>query len=222
MVADRVDSTTAFTGAPLLESIDETSKTISSGDWAAGVEGIANTMSNAMSNTMSNTMDFAMDPFAAVFSSGVGWLLEHVQPLSEALDKLAGDPDQITANARTWTTIAEELGSISSDMANLIATGTASWVGEAGDAYRDRGTDTANLIAAAQSAAEGASSGISTAGDVVASVRTLVRDVIAELVGNLISWALQVLFTKKNNGGGSSGGGSSSSPTASTRSTGRP
>ncbi|GAB3897216.1 hypothetical protein GCM10029964_079720 [Kibdelosporangium lantanae] len=187
LVADRVDSTTAFTGAPLLESIDETSKAISSGDWASGVEGIANTMSSAM--------DFAMDPFAAIFSSGVGWLLEHVQPLSEALDKLAGDPDQIDANAQTWANIGEELGSISSDMANLIATDTASWIGEAGDAYRDRGTDTANLIAAAQSAAEGASNGISTAGEVVASVRTLVRDIIAELVGNLISWALQVVFT---------------------------
>jgi hypothetical protein len=187
LVAERVDSTTAFTGAPLLESIDETSKAIASGDWAAGIEGIAGVATEAIG--------FAMDPLAAIFSSGVGWLLEHVKPLSDALDKLTGDPDQINAHAETWANIGQELGSVSADMANLIATDTAGWIGEAGDAYRERGSDTATLIAAAQSAAEGAQSGISTAGEVVASVRTLVRDVIAELVGNLISWALQVVCT---------------------------
>ncbi|WP_328604338.1 hypothetical protein OG943_30345 [Amycolatopsis sp. NBC_00345] len=39
------------------------------------------------------------DLFGAILAAGVGWLIEHVGPLKEALDKLAGDPNQITAHA---------------------------------------------------------------------------------------------------------------------------
>ncbi|MBP2325037.1 uncharacterized protein YukE [Kibdelosporangium banguiense] len=187
LVAERKDSTQGFSGVPLLESVNDTSKAIESGDWAAGVLGAAGTALDALG--------MALDPFGAIFSAGVGWLIEHVGPLSDALDELTGDPDQIKAHAQTWTNIAGELGSISTEMANLIASDTASWTGESADAYRARSTDTANLIGAAKAAAEGAASGIGTAGEVVAAVRTLVRDIIAELVGHLISWALQVLFT---------------------------
>lgn len=187
LVAERQDSTQGFSGVPLLESVNDTSKAIESGDWAAGVLGAAGTALDALG--------MALDPFGAIFSAGVGWLIEHVGPLSDALDELTGDPDQIKAHGQTWTNIAGELGAISTEMASLIANDTASWTGESADAYRARSGDTAALIGAAKSAAEGAASGISTAGEVVAAVRTLVRDIIAELVGHLISWALQVLFT---------------------------
>ncbi|MBP2324708.1 RHS repeat-associated protein [Kibdelosporangium banguiense] len=187
LVAERQDSTQGFSGVPLLESVNDTSKAIESGDWASGVLGAAGTALDALG--------MALDPFGAIFAAGVGWLIEHVGPLSDALDELTGDPDQIKAHAETWKNIAGELGSISADLADQVKNDTAAWTGESADAYRARGADTANLIAAAKSAAEGASSGIATAGEVVAAVRTLVRDIIAELVGHLISWALQVLFT---------------------------
>ncbi|WP_460444352.1 WXG100 family type VII secretion target, partial [Amycolatopsis magusensis] len=116
-------------------------------------------------------------------------------PLSDALDALTGNPDVIKSHADTWKNVGTELSSISADLAKMVAEDTASWTGPAGDTYRARGTDTATLLAAAQTAAEGASSGIGTAGEVVGAVRSLVRDIIAELVGHMISWALQVLFT---------------------------
>ena len=187
LIAERQDSTQAFSGDPILESVNDTSKAIASGDWASGVLGAAGTALDALS--------MALDPFGAIFAAGVGWLMEHVGPLSDALDELTGDPDQIKAHAETWKNISTELGSISTDLSNMVANDTSGWTGEAADAYRQRATDTANLLTATQSAADGASSGISTAGEVVAAVRTLVRDIIAELVGHLVSWALQVLFT---------------------------
>jgi RHS repeat-associated protein len=187
LIAERQDSTQGFTGVPLLESVNETSQAIASGDWASGVMGAAGTALDALG--------MALDPFGAILSAGVGWLMEHVGPLSDALDALTGDPDQIKAHAQTWTNISQELGSITADLAAAVEADTTHWTGEAADAYRGQGTDIANLVAAAQSAADGAASGIGTAGEVVAAVRTLVRDIIAELVGHLISWALQVLFT---------------------------
>ncbi|MGC7101593.1 RHS repeat-associated core domain-containing protein [Amycolatopsis lurida] len=187
LVADVKDSTTAISGVPILESISETSKAIESGDWAAGVLGAAGTALDALG--------MAMDPFGSILAAGVGWLIEHCGPLSDALDALTGNPDEIKAHSETWKNVGTELSSISADLAKMIEEDTASWLGPAGDAYRTRGADTATLIAGAQTAAEGASSGIGTAGEVVGAVRSLVRDIIAELVGHMISWALQVLFT---------------------------
>ncbi|MGA6162414.1 RHS repeat-associated core domain-containing protein [Amycolatopsis magusensis] len=187
LVAEAKDDTKAYTGIPLLESVNETSQAISSGDWAGGVLGAVGTAMDAAAA--------AMDPFGAILAAGVGWLMEHVGPLSDALDALAGNPDEIKAHSETWKNVAGELTAISADLAKMVAEDTASWTGPGGDAYRSRGTDTATLLTAAQSAATGASDGIGTAGTVVDAVRTLVRDIIAELVGHMISWALQVLFT---------------------------
>ncbi|MET0132404.1 MAG: WXG100 family type VII secretion target, partial [Kibdelosporangium sp.] len=187
LVAERKDSTTAFSGVPILESANDTAQAINSGDWASGVLGAAGTALDAIG--------MAMDPFGSIFAAGVGWLIEHVGPLSDALDELTGDPDQIKAHAETWTNISKELGTISADLASAVQADTSSWTGAAADSYRGQSTDIATLITAAQTAADGAASGVGTAGEVVAAVRTLVRDIIAELVGHLISWALQVLFT---------------------------
>ncbi|MDA3648288.1 DUF6531 domain-containing protein [Saccharopolyspora indica] len=187
LVAEREDSTKSFSGVPILESIDETKKAIESGDWASGVMGAVGTGLDAL--------DMALDPFGAILSAGVGWLMEHVGPLSDALDALTGDADQIKAHSETWKNVATELGEINTEMAGMVSSDVADWTGEAADSYRKRSEDTGKLIEAAKAAAEGASEGVGTAGEVVAAVRSLVRDIIAELVGSLISWALQVLAT---------------------------
>ncbi|MDA3627772.1 DUF6531 domain-containing protein [Saccharopolyspora sp. WRP15-2] len=187
LVAERKDSTQSFSGVPILESVNDTKQAIESGDWASGVMGAVGTGLDALT--------MAMDPFGSILAAGVGWLMEHVGPLSDALDALTGDADQIKAHSETWKNVASELGEINTEMANLVSSDVDGWTGEAADSYRQRSEDTAKLIEAAQKAAEGASSGIGTAGEVVAAVRSLVRDIIAELVGRLISWALQVLAT---------------------------
>ncbi|MGW0890470.1 RHS repeat-associated core domain-containing protein [Saccharopolyspora sp. NPDC002578] len=187
LVAEREDSTKSFSGVPILESVDETKKAIEQGDWAAGVLGATGTALDALG--------MAMDPFGSILAAGVGWLMEHVGPVSDALDALTGDPDEIKAHSETWKNISGELAAISTDLTDMVKADTAGWTGQAGDAYRKRSEDTATLLEAAKSAADGASSGIGTAGEVVAAVRTLVRDIIAELVGHLVSWALQVIAT---------------------------
>ncbi|MGC7102105.1 RHS repeat-associated core domain-containing protein [Amycolatopsis lurida] len=187
LVATTQDSTTAVSGAPLLESASDLKATIESGDWTAGALGVAGAGLDALGA--------AMDPFGTILSHGVGWLMEHIGPLKDALDALAGDPAQISAHADTWRNVAVELGAISADLTTMVTADTAGWTGAAADTYRARGADTTKLLAATQNAAEGAASGVRTAGELVAAVRGLVRDIIAELVGRMISWALQVLAT---------------------------
>jgi RHS repeat-associated protein len=187
LVAQPQDSTKSYSGVMLLESANDLRSAIQSGDWASVALGAVGTALDALSA--------AMDPFGAILAAGVGWLLEHVGPLKEALNALTGNADEIAAHSQTWKNVATELGSIGQDLTSTVTADTQSWTGPAGDAYRQRGADIAALIDSAAQGCDGASSGVKTAGEVVGAVRTLVRDTIAELVGHLISWALQVLFT---------------------------
>ncbi|WP_341867735.1 WXG100 family type VII secretion target, partial [Amycolatopsis kentuckyensis] len=187
LVAETKDSTKAYSGISLLESANDLKSAIESGDWASVALGSVGTALDALS--------MAMDPFGAILAAGVGWLMEHVGPLKEALNGLTGNADEIAAQSETWKNIATELGSVGEDLTGMVKADTVSWTGNAADTYRQRAQDTVTLLETAQKGCEGASSGVKTAGEVVAAVRALVRDIIAELVGHLISWALQVLFT---------------------------
>ncbi|WP_236792700.1 RHS repeat-associated core domain-containing protein [Amycolatopsis sp. GM8] len=187
LVAQKQDSTSAISGIGILEAGKSVKDGIESGDWAATVLGVAGTAMEALA--------FVADPFGAILAAGVGWLIEHVGPLKEALDKLAGDPDQITAHSETWKNIAKELGAVSTDLGNQVKTDIQSWTGPGADAYRQQADDLAKMLEGAGQACDGAASGVKTAGEVVAAVRMLVRDTIAQVVGHMISWALQVLFT---------------------------
>ncbi|MFI5611774.1 toxin glutamine deamidase domain-containing protein [Amycolatopsis sp. NPDC051903] len=187
LIAPTVDSTKAYSGISLLETANDLSSAIESGDWASVAMGAVGTALDALS--------MAMDPFGAILAAGVSWLMEHVGPLKDALNGLTGNADQIKAQSETWANVAKELGSVASDLNSAVMSDLQSWSGDASDAYRQRAQDLGTLLQSAQKGCEGASSGVKTAGEVVAAVRTLVRDIISELVGHLISWALQVVFT---------------------------
>ncbi|WP_410631267.1 RHS repeat-associated core domain-containing protein [Amycolatopsis sp. cmx-4-83] len=187
LVAQTQDSTKAYSGVPLLEDAIGLKDAIESGDWASVAMGAVGTALDALTAVM--------DPFGAIFAAGVGWLIEHVGPLKEALNALTGNADEIAAQSQTWNNIAKELEDVSTELTNAVKADLVGWQGPAADNYRKRAEDTSGLLAAAQKGCEGAGSGVKTAGEVVGAVRTLVRDIIAELVGHLISWALQVVFT---------------------------
>ncbi|MFF0148180.1 RHS repeat-associated protein [Amycolatopsis sulphurea] len=182
-----VKETSAVAGVPLLEDATGLKDAIESKNWAAVAIGAV--------GTALDVLTAVMDPFGAIFAAGVGWLMEHVGPLKEALNALTGNADEIESQAETWTNVAKELESVSGELTELVKKDLEGWQGEAADAYRKQAEDTSQLIASAQKGSEGAASGVKTAGEVVAAVRSLVRDTIADLVGHLISWALQVVFT---------------------------
>ncbi|MFD2471558.1 RHS repeat-associated core domain-containing protein [Amycolatopsis silviterrae] len=187
LVAEKKDSTSAISGITILEAGKGLKDGIESGDWAATVMGAVGVGMEALAAVM--------DPFGAILAAGVGWLIEHVGPLKEALDKLAGDPDQVHAYSETWKNVSKEVSSVAQDLAAQVKKDIESWEGGSADAYRKQAEEVAKTLEGAAQACEGAGSGVKTAGEVVGAVRMLVRDIIAQVVAHLISWALQVLFT---------------------------
>jgi hypothetical protein len=137
LVAPTKDSTKAYSGISLLESANDLKSAIQKGDWASVAMGAVGTALDALS--------MAMDPFGAILAAGVGWLIEHVGPLKEALNGLTGNADEIAAQSQTWTNVAGELQSVGTDLADLVKADLQSWSGPAADAYRQRAQDTGTL-----------------------------------------------------------------------------
>jgi hypothetical protein len=90
LVAQRQDSTTGVSGIGIAESAVDLYKGIESGSWSEIALSAAGAGLEALS--------MVMDPVGTLVSYAVSWLMEHVKPLSDALDWLAGDPDQISAS----------------------------------------------------------------------------------------------------------------------------
>jgi hypothetical protein len=87
-----------FAGVWIAEDIDVIAQGIKDGNWIDVTLGGVSAGLDALA--------LISDPIGALLQYGVAWLIEHVKPLSEALDWLAGDPAQIAAHAQTWRSVA--------------------------------------------------------------------------------------------------------------------
>ncbi|WP_431882388.1 WXG100 family type VII secretion target [Micromonospora gifhornensis] len=177
LIAPRQDSTTAFSGVFIAEDIDGLLASYAGGGWIdTAIGGFAVSM---------DALAFVTDPLGQLVAWGVGWLIEHVKPLSDALDELAGDPDQIAAYAQTWRNVTGAIGDSRLTLDDAVRQQVIGWTGSAADAYRRRSQEH-QAVLDALARASNAMSEISTgAGLLVAMVRELVRDLIAEFVSVL-------------------------------------
>ncbi|WP_305785973.1 polymorphic toxin type 24 domain-containing protein [Symbioplanes lichenis] len=131
------------------------------------------------------------DPAGALLQYGVAWLLEHVEPLSEALDRLAGDPGQIAAHARTWRQVATMLHDRAADLERVVRWDIAEWTGAAAEAYRAWMTQQRAAAEGIATCAGTLAAMTEAAGVLVAGVRMLVRDAVATVISRLTVYAIE-------------------------------
>ncbi|MEU8815378.1 hypothetical protein [Actinoplanes sp. NPDC048796] len=135
------------------------------------------------------------DPIGGLLQYGVAWIIEHVKPLSEALDWLAGDPGQIAAHTQTWRNVAAALRDEAAGLDRAVRWDTSEWVGSASDAYRNWTGQQRDAVGALATASDTMAAITEGAGMLVAGVRTMVRDAIAVLVSRLMSYAAEMAFS---------------------------
>lgn len=180
LVAGPIDPTTPFSGAGLLEDGYELVNAIESGDWVAG--GLASF------SALANTVATAMDPLGSLIAAGLGWLMDHLEPLKGWLNDLTGDAGEVAGFAATWGNIAQHLQQAGQTLDARLAD-VSSMSGEAIAAYLRLQSDVAAHISAAASWAGGMKTGMEAASMLVQVVHELVRDTLSQLVGSLISYA---------------------------------
>ncbi|MGA9312166.1 MAG: hypothetical protein WBV74_17625 [Pseudonocardiaceae bacterium] len=186
LVADEKHPT-AFAGIGIVDPALQCVNAISSGDW---IEVGIDTASASL-----DTLNYVSNPAGALLSCGVGWLMEHVEILSEPLDWLAGSPDAITAHAQTWGNVADAVSAARQDYAHAVAGDLTTWQGAAAEAYRGHAQGSDHLLEAMEIAADGIRVAVTMSGVVVAAVREEIQKMITELVGYLIEYAAELLGT---------------------------
>lgn len=183
--APSMDSSAWSAGAGPVDSARATANAISQGDWgdfaaSAGVLALDGLVT-------------AIDPVGTALAAGVGWLMEHLTPLRELLDFLAGDPAAIKGGADVWKGVKEDLQGLAADFPSQAEQQTNGWSGPAKDAYSKQVKAYTEGLEAMAIGAGSASATIATAGTMVATCRAIVRDIIAAIVAELVKGALAAL-----------------------------
>ncbi|QYN22895.1 hypothetical protein [Amycolatopsis sp. DSM 110486] len=175
------------TGIGVAESAMDAFNGIKDGDWVSGGLGVL--------SLAGEIAGAAIDPFGYLMSSVASFLMEHVQPLKDMLDSVAGNPPVIQSYADTWGNVAKALQDRQADYTNAVKTGTAEWTGDAADAYRKGAAECAEALGGAATVASAIGTVTMIMGQVVSFVRETVRQLIADLVGKLISWVMEEVFS---------------------------
>jgi uncharacterized protein YukE len=177
LVAQAHDSTTWYTGLGLVEDAVQVSNGIHDNSWVdATVGGVGGSL---------EAVGLVIDPFGSLTAWGVGWLMEHVKPLQDALDWLAGNPDQIAAHATTWQNVSTASTATHERYAAALRTQITAWHGESADAYRTHATDQLAAIEGIATVTKAIAYAVEGAGLLVGLVREIVRDLIAQFVATL-------------------------------------
>ncbi|MFI7540050.1 DUF4157 domain-containing protein [Actinoplanes sp. NPDC049599] len=177
LVAEAHSSTTWYTGLGLAEDAAQISSGIHNNSW---VDGTLGGVGGAL-----DVLGLAIDPLGSLVAWGVSWLMEHVQPLKDALDWLAGNPDEVAAHAATWRNVAAATTGTLQQFADAVRAQTAEWTGASGDAYRNHAAQQLDAMGGIATASEAISYAVEGAGLLVGLVRGIVRDLIAQFVATL-------------------------------------
>lgn len=191
LVAGRLDRSAggpgAWSGVWIAEDIELIGQGVRNGGWIDGSLGVLGAGLDALA--------IVSDPVGALLQYGVAWIIEHVRPLTEALDWLAGDPGQIAGHAQTWRNVAASLRESAAGVDRAVRWDVTDWGGTAGPAYRAWAGQQQTALVGLANAAGTMAAITEGAGMLIAAVRILVRDAIATCVSRLIVYAAEEAFS---------------------------
>lgn len=177
LIVQAQESTSWYTGISLAENAADLRQSIQNDSWVDGTFGGVGSSLDMLS--------LSVDPIGTLASWGVAWLMEHVRPLKEALDWLAGNADEVSAHSETWKNVSRHTFAAAQEYQTRLHADIAHWNGSSAAVYRERADTHLNLLRSLSDAADGISGAVSGAGLLVGLVRGIVRDLIADFIGTL-------------------------------------
>ncbi|MFG1608561.1 WXG100 family type VII secretion target [Actinoplanes sp. NPDC049265] len=186
LVATSTTTRTAYTGISLADGFQGLHQSVRSGSWVDGVLAGGSLVADAAATVI--------DPFSALLANGLGWAMEHFDPLRDVLDKLSGMPDKVAAHAQTWGNMAGALRTMAADLHSSLAADLPDWDGVASESYRSMMANNVDGLGGLAVLADTMSAATQAAGNLVQFTRDIVRDLICDLVARVIVWAAEAIF----------------------------
>ena len=181
LVAEVKESETVWSGSRLIEDGFDLKEAFESKSWVAG--GLATAA------TAADTAAAVMDPLGEALSTGIGWIIEHLWPLKDWLNELAGDSDAVAAAASTWTNIGTKLNSCATSLDTVCSSRLAGQESLAVATFKTLQAGSASHLRMTGEVAGAISGGLTLASMIVRMVHDMVRDAIADVIGKLTSKA---------------------------------
>jgi len=184
IVAPVIDSTRGYTGASIAVDLHALGEGIGSGNWVEagiGALGVAAEGASAI-----------IDPIGTLASWGAGWAMEHIEPLRDALDKVSGNPDEVSAYAQTWRNVASSTDAAASLYEGDVKADIASWQDAAGQIYQNLAKERLEDLDAMSASATTMSKLADAMNMVCGLVRAGIKFLISWAVGKLISLIIKV------------------------------
>lgn len=174
-------------GAGIIDSGASTIASLCTGDWVdAALSGVSLLLDAAAT---------AADPLGSAIAAGIGWLIDHLNPIKGWFEEVAGNSGGAIAQAQTWGLISTGLTPAGTDWGTSADNLIKPQAGPAVNAYlgwQQTHTDAINELVGATSAMQ---ESIATAAGIVGFVHGFLRDVLAQLVGAAISWATEAILS---------------------------
>lgn len=181
LVAEVKESETVWSGSRLIEDGFDLKEAFESKSWVSG--GLA------VAATAADTAAAVMDPLGEALSTGIGWIIEHLSPLKDWLNELAGDSDAVAAAASTWTNIGTKLSSCATSLDTVCSSRLAGQESLAVATFKTLQAGSASHLRMTGEVAGAISGGLTLASMIVRMVHDMVRDAIADVIGKLTSKA---------------------------------
>ncbi|TPW77846.1 hypothetical protein [Schumannella soli] len=177
MTAAAATTTSPFKGSNILNDGKALSAAVKNGNWLDG--GIA------FLQGLGDAAAALSDPIGTIVNCGLGWVINHLGPLKQWLDKLAGSQSAVQAFAKTWT----QAGDVMRQAGGTLATRLKDLEGMAGktvDSYLAYASDAAEHVAASGDWADSISSGLNTGSELVAKMQSVVKQGISSVLATAI------------------------------------
>ena len=174
-------------GAQLLDSVVSTGEAIHDKSWVdTALSGVA--LGFDIYATIS-------DPLGSLFAAGIGWIIDHLDPIKGWFDDLTGNPEAVSAFAGTWLNTSIAIGSVKADFEENANNKLEGMSGPNIATYRGHVKNEVNKLKILETASSSMSVGFEVCAVIVGFVHGLLRDALAQIAGAICSYVAELVFT---------------------------
>lgn len=187
LVVGSVSTNNVFSGAGLLDDGASLAEAFQTGSWLQGglsSVGVAVDVASVVTN-----------PLGTLISWGVGWMIDHLDPLKGWMEDLTGDAAEVRGIGQTWQNIGGLVQTTANDIAKHVESGTEGMSGQTIDAYRSLQGELTQHIYNVGGACGGFGQSVALAAELVQFIHDTTRDIIADIVGKFLGAALEAALS---------------------------